>query len=81
MDGELEYYKEQLESLIDDLNAKSKEELQKIISKLENKDLESGDVIKIQEDLEQFTATCKMDSFTRTGIMNIITDLEGIYNG
>lgn len=78
MESQVSYFVEVLESLLDDLNSKSREELEKIISKLKVGQLNQSDLIKIQEDLEQFTALFKMDSFTRTEIMNIITELEQI---
>ena len=81
MEQEISYFKETLQSLVEDLNARSKEALEKIISKLDAQDIEQEELIKIQEDLEQFTAVYKMDSFTRTEIMNIITEIEMIYNG
>jgi len=78
MESEINYFVEVLESLLDDLNSKSKEELEKIILKLKAQELNQSDLIKIQEDLEQFTAVYKMDSYTRTEIMNIITELEQV---
>ena len=78
---EITYFKDVLESLLEDLNAKSKEQLKTIISKMEKENLMEEDLIKIQEDLEQFTAVYKMDSFARTEIMNMITEIETIYNG
>lgn len=78
MESEISYFVEILESLLDDLNSKSKDELEKIISKLKVQELNQSDLIKIQEDLEQFIAICKMDSYTRTEIMNIITELEQV---
>ena len=78
MESQITYFVEVLESLLNDLNSKSKEELEKIIKKLQIQELNQSDLIKIQEDLEQFTAMYKMDSYTRTEIMNIITELEQI---
>lgn len=81
MNEEVIDYIDILESLVDDLNSKPREELKKIILRLKKESLESEDIIKIQEDLEQFTVEYKIDSFTRTEVMNIITDLEMLYNG
>lgn len=81
MDDEISYYVETLESLVDDLSSKPKEELKKIILRMKKENLESEDLIKIQEDLEQFTSVYKIDSFTRTEVMNIITEIEMLYNG
>ncbi|MFP4402285.1 MAG: hypothetical protein ACLFPL_03545 [Candidatus Nanoarchaeia archaeon] len=81
MNDEIEYFVETLESLVDDLSSKPREELKKIILFLKKNDLKSDELIKVQEDLEQFTAMYKMDSFTRTEVMNIITEIEMIYNG
>jgi uncharacterized protein (UPF0147 family) len=81
MNDEIEYFTETLESLVDDLSSKPKEELKKIITLLKKENLRDEDLIKIQEDLEQFTAVYKMDSFTRTEVMNIITEIEMLYNG
>ncbi|NKQ39589.1 MAG: hypothetical protein HF967_09040 [Methanosarcinales archaeon] len=78
MESQITYFVEVLESLLNDLNSKSKEELEKIIKKLQIQELNQSDLIKIQEDLEQFTVMYKMDSYTRTEIMNIITELEQI---
>ena len=81
MNSEVVDYIDILESLVDDLNSKPREELKKIILKFKKDTLGSEDIIKIQEDLEQFTSEFKIDSFTRTEVMNIITDLEMLYNG
>lgn len=81
MNEEVIDYIDILESLVDDLNSKPREELKKIILRLKKDSLQSEDIIKIQEDLEQFTSVFKVDSFTRTEVMNIITDLEMLYNG
>lgn len=78
MESQISYFVEVLESLLNDLNSKSKEELEKIIKRLQVQELNQSDLIKIQEDLEQFTAMYKMDSYTRTEIMNIITELEQV---
>lgn len=81
MNTEIEYFVETLESLVEDLNSKPKEELKKIISMMKKDFLSDEELIKIQEDLEQFTSIFKIDSFTRTEIMNIITEIEILYNG
>ena len=81
MNTEIEYFVETLESLVEDLNSKPKEELKKIISTMKKDFLSDEELIKIQEDLEQFTSIFKIDSFTRTEIMNIITEIEILYNG
>lgn len=81
MNDEIEYFVDILESLVEDLSSKPKEQLRKIISTMKKDSLLDEDLIKIQEDLEQFTAVFKIDSFTRTEIMNIITEIEVLYNG
>ncbi|MFT4243860.1 MAG: hypothetical protein ACMXYB_00195 [Candidatus Woesearchaeota archaeon] len=81
MDTEIEYFVETLESLVEDLSFKPKEELKKIISIMKKDYLTDEELIKIQEDLEQFTSIFKIDSFTRTEIMNIIAEIEVLYNG
>jgi uncharacterized protein (UPF0147 family) len=65
-----------LESLLDDLSFKSKEELKQIISELRSENFTFEDIIRIQDELEGFLNSNNVDSFARNEIMNIISDLE-----
>ena len=74
---ELDFIKESLENLLDEFSIKPKEKLKEVLKmfNVENK----SDLIKIQNHLEEL---CDMDidSFTRTEILNLISDLENLIN-
>lgn len=69
-----------LESLLEDLPFKPKEELSKVISELKKTPLENETLMKIQDDLEMISSFSTVDSFSRNEIINIITSIESIYN-
>jgi phosphopantothenate synthetase len=75
-DEVIQEYIEILESLLEDMPYKPKEELKRIINEMKKSKIDSEFLLKIQDDLEAFSATSNIDSFTRNEIMNIISDME-----
>lgn len=69
-----------LESLLEDLPFKPKEELHKVILTLKKNSLDSETLMKIQDDLEMISSMSSIDSFSRNEIINIVTEIESIYN-
>jgi len=67
-----------LDDLLEDMPQRSRSSLSLIIDKFKKVNFETEKIIEFQEDLESFTNTSNIDSFTRTEIMNIIADLESL---
>lgn len=69
-----------LDSLLEDLPFKVKEELSLVIKVLKNNSLDNEKLMKIQDDLEMISNMGSIDSFSRNEIINIVTEIESIYN-
>jgi len=68
---------ETLEMLLDDMALKPKIRLNEIIENLKGSlDLEK--VLKIQDDLEHFSNTANIDSYTRNEIMNVLSLFDNL---
>lgn len=80
MDEKISDIVEILESLLEGMAFKPKEELQKVIIKLKVDNLDSEDLIKVQDDLEIISSMSSLDSFSRNEIINLITEIETIFN-
>ena len=80
MDEDIAQMADLLESLLDDLPFKAKEQLQSVVDQL-REDVDSEKLMKIQDELELITSAANIDSFARTEIMNIVKEIESIYNG
>lgn len=74
---ELDNIKQALQELLDNLSTKTKNKLLDIL-KMFNIE-EKNDLIKIQNNLEDLSED-DIDFFTRTEILNQISDLENIIN-
>lgn len=68
-----------LEGLLEDMSLKARVQLQEVIEELK-KPVDNEKLMKIQDELENFTSTANIDYFSRNEIMNIITSIESIYN-
>lgn len=75
---ELDEYVELFETLLDDFDSKPKQEGEKIL-KLLKSDLNTENLLKIQEDLETLT-NFNIDKYSRTVIMDLVTCIESIVN-
>lgn len=69
-----------LDSLIEDLPSKPKEKLSQIVLTFKQSPITSEHLMKIQDDLEMLSSMSTVDSFARNEIINIITQIESIYN-
>ena len=80
MDEDIAQMADLLESLLDDLPFKAKEQLQSVVDQL-REDVDSEKLMKIQDELELITSAANIDSFARTEIMKSVKEIESIYNG
>ncbi len=79
MDEQLQQIAEILEDLLEDLPQKAKDQLSQVVDSLK-KSPNGEELMKIQDDLESISNIQNLDSFSRNEIMNIVTEIEGIYN-
>lgn len=78
MEGSFNEFFEILEGLIEDMPHKSRNSLLILIEKFKKKSFNSETVIEFQEDLETVINNTNIDSYTRTEILNIISDVESM---
>lgn len=69
-----------LEDLLEDVSSKVRGDLQRVIGALKSAN-NSGDLLKIQDELESVLNNLpNSESYARSEIMNVITDIENIVN-
>jgi uncharacterized protein (UPF0147 family) len=69
--------------LEDDLPQQIKLELENILDYFKNfseSQIETSQLIKFQDDLEDISNSPKLDDFSRTELMNVISLIETLYN-
>lgn len=80
MNENLEYIAETLEDLSHDLPSKPKTKITELITSFQkmSEELETNDILKIQDEIEFISNMANVDSLTRIELSNIISDLEGL---
>jgi len=80
MNENLEYIVETIKELSQELPSKPKTKISELISHIQKlpEELDSNEILRIQDEIEFISNMANVDSLTRIELSNIISDLEGL---